>query len=113
MGYLETNKKLIVTKEAGVVTDEVSHKTQIEKSILSRAISKLLKRHLVNREFDPVDKRRSMLQLSETGQSVYDEIVPVAYAMEKELLDCFNTEESETFSELVDRLYEHTRLLGD
>jgi hypothetical protein len=33
--------------------------------------------------------------------------------MEKELLDCFNTEESETFSELVDRLYEHTRLLGD
>jgi hypothetical protein len=33
LGYLETNKKLIVTKEAGVVTDEVSYKTQIEKSI--------------------------------------------------------------------------------
>jgi len=41
LGYLETNKKLIVTKEAGVVTDEVSYKTQIEKSILSRAIQQI------------------------------------------------------------------------
>ena len=97
----------------GISADEVSNKTQIEKSILSRAISKLLNRHLLIREIDPADKRRSMLQLSETGQSVYDEIVPIAYAMEKELLDCFSRKEIETFSNLVDRLNAHAEQLAE
>ena len=97
----------------GISADEVSNKTQIEKLILSRAISKLLNRNLRNRERDPADKRRSMLNLSKTDQSVYDEIVPIAYDMEKELPNCFNAEETEAFSKLVDRLYEHARQLGD
>jgi|TARA_B110000967_G_C18836923_1_gene537256 DNA-binding MarR family transcriptional regulator len=96
-----------------VSADEVSSKTQIEKSILSRAINKLLSRHLVAREFDPSDKRRSMLNLTETGLSVYEEIVPVAYEMETELLACFNKEEQEQLSKLVDRLYDHAGKLAD
>ena len=91
----------------GISADTVSLKTRIEKSILSRAISKLLQRHLVDREFDPSDKRRSQLRLTETGQAVYAEIVPVAYRMEQELLECFSEEEREAFSRLVDRLYRH------
>ena len=91
----------------GVSADEVSLKTQIEKSILSRAINKLLSRHFVAREFDPADRRRSMLSLTKTGKSVYDEIVPVAYEFERELLECFSESEREQFSELVDKLYEH------
>ena len=92
----------------GISADEVSLKTQIEKSILSRAIAKLLGRHLVARELSPQDRRRSMLSLTDTGQAVYDEIVPVAYQMEQELLECFSAEEQQSFSELVDRLYRHT-----
>lgn len=91
----------------GVSADEVSLKTQIEKSILSRAINKLLARHFVAREFDPADRRRSMLSLTKTGKSVYDEIVPVAYQFEQALLECFSESERKQFSELVDRLYEH------
>jgi len=96
-----------------VSADEVSSKTQIEKSILSRAINKLLSRRLVAREFDPADKRRSMLNLTETGLSVYEEIVPVAYEIETELLACFNKEEQEKLSELVDRLYDHAGNLAE
>lgn len=96
-----------------VSADEVSFKTQIEKSILSRAITKLLSRHLVAREFNLSDKRRSMLNLTETGLSVYEEIVPVAYEMEQELLACFNKEEQELFSVLVDRLYDHAGKLEE
>lgn len=91
----------------GVSADEVSLKTQIEKSILSRAISKLLQRKLLERAFDPADKRRSMLRLTETGLSVYDELVPMSYDYEQELLTCFNDTERQQFSELIDRLYEH------
>lgn len=91
----------------GVSADEVSLKTQIEKSILSRAISKLLQRKLLERAFDPADKRRSMLRLTETGLSVYDELVPMSYDYEQELLTCFSDTERQQFSELIDRLYEH------
>ena len=91
----------------GVSADEVSLKTQIEKSILSRAISKLLQRKLLERAFDPADKRRSMLKLTETGLSVYDELVPMSYDYEQELLTCFSDTERQQFSELIDRLYEH------
>ena len=91
----------------GVSADEVSLKTQIEKSILSRAISKLLQRKLLERAFDPADKRRSMLRLTETGLSVYDELVPISYDYEQQLLTCFSDSESQQFSELIDRLYAH------
>ena len=113
MSVTEWRIMAVLGEYPGISADEVSNKTQIEKSILSRAISKLLNRSLLNREIDPADKRRSMLKLSKTGQSVYDEIVPIAYDMEKELLNCFNSEETEAFSKLVDRLYAHARQLGE
>jgi DNA-binding MarR family transcriptional regulator len=103
----------VLGEHPDVSADEVSFKTQIEKSILSRAINKLLSRHLIAREFNPSDKRRSMLTLTETGLSVYEEIVPVAYEMEQELLACFNEEEQEQFSVLVDRLYDHAGKLAE
>ncbi len=85
--------------------DEVSSRTQIEKSILSRAISKLLQRKLIERAFDADDKRRSILSLTKTGLSVYDEMVPISYDYEKRMLKCFNQSERKVFSEMIDRLY--------
>ena len=90
-----------------VSADEVSLKTQIEKSILSRAINKLVQRKLLQREFDPLDRRRSMLRLTATGLSVYDEVVPVSYDYEKAFVSCFTDAEREQFSEFIDRLYQH------
>ena len=90
-----------------VSADEGSLKTQIEKSILSRAINKLVQRKLLQREFDPLDRRRSMLRLTATGLSVYDEVVPVSYDYEKALVSCFTDAEREQFSEFIDRLYQH------
>ena len=91
----------------GISADEVSVKTQIEKSILSRAISKLLQRKLIEREFDSEDKRRSVLALTKTGLSVYDEMVPISYGYEQRLLECFDKKEREQFSQLIDRFYLH------
>ncbi|MGJ8630565.1 MAG: hypothetical protein ACSHWT_05955 [Glaciecola sp.] len=48
-----------------------------------------------------------MLKLTHTGMSVYDELVPISYDYEQALLTCFSEAESQQFSELIDRLYEH------
>lgn len=95
----------------GISADEISAKTQIEKSILSRAIARLLKRKFIVRETSEEDKRRSVITLSESGLSVYKEVVPLSYQHETELLQCFSKEEQQQFSELIDRLYQHAETL--
>ncbi len=97
----------VLGSNPGSSADEVSAKTQIEKSILSRAISKLLQRNLIEREFDEDDRRRSILTLSSTGTSVYNEVVPISYDYEKRFLACFSDEEQRQFRQLLDRLYQH------
>lgn len=91
----------------GISADEVSVKTQIEKSILSRAIRRLLHRKLIRREIDSTDRRRSRLELTDTGTSVYDDIVPLSYQYEQMLQQCFNDRERREFSRLIDLLYQH------
>lgn len=95
----------------GLSAEEVSHKTQIEKSILSRAIQKLLKRHLIERSVDEADRRRHSLVLSTLGDDIYQQIVPLSLDYEKELLACFSASERKQFSDLVDRLSDHAHSL--
>ncbi|BDX07096.1 MarR family winged helix-turn-helix transcriptional regulator [Planctobacterium marinum] len=95
----------------GISADEISAKTQIEKSILSRAIAKLLKRNLIERSIAEDDKRRSEIVLSETGAAVYEEIVPLSYQHEKQILACLSDTERQQFSDILDRLYQHAEKL--
>ncbi|MGB1238170.1 MAG: MarR family winged helix-turn-helix transcriptional regulator [Pseudomonadales bacterium] len=90
-----------------ISAEEVSQKTQIEKSILSRAISKLLQRNLIERSFSTQDKRRSILNLTATGITVYNEVVPLSYEYERQLQACFSEQERESFGALLDKLYNH------
>lgn len=85
--------------------DEVSQKTQIEKSILSRAISRLLQRKILSRKFSPRDRRRSMLKLTASGQAVYNELVPAAYEWEEKLIATLTKQERQTLEKLIEKLY--------
>jgi DNA-binding MarR family transcriptional regulator len=91
----------------GASADEVSAKIQIEKSIVSRALKNLLLRSLVERVVDTQDRRRQNLSLSKTGLDIYNQIVPVSYDYEQQLLTCFTKEEQALFDTLSDKLYRH------
>jgi len=91
----------------GASADEVSVKVQTEKSIISRALQKLLKRQLVDREVDQTDRRRQNLKLTKTGYEVYQQIVPLSYDYENKLLECLSSEEQQQLDALIDKLYEH------
>ncbi|MEM0912943.1 MAG: MarR family transcriptional regulator [Pseudomonadota bacterium] len=95
----------------GISADEVSIKTQIEKSLISRAVSKLLKRHLIERSISDEDKRRSELSLSEMGQDIYAEIVPLSLMFERKLLDYLSEEQQHQLDEIIDVLQEHASKL--
>ena len=84
--------------------DDVCQRTRIEKSVVSRAVARLLGRHLLVREFDQQDRRRSILSLSETGQAVYAEVMPVAEHFEGLFLSGLNEAEKKQLSTLLTKL---------
>lgn len=96
----------------GISADEVSLKTHIEKSLISRAISKLLKRKLLCRNISEDDKRRSELMLSNTGYEVYEEIVPLSLEYERKFLATLSQQEQEVLSSLIDRLSQHAESIS-
>jgi DNA-binding MarR family transcriptional regulator len=101
----------VLGEYSGISADEISAKTQIEKSLISRAISKLLKRKLIERSLSVEDKRRSEISLSETGYAVYSEIVPVSLDYEQSLLAALSEHEQVLLSDLIDRLYAHAEYM--
>jgi len=97
----------VLGEHPGSSADEVSSRTETEKSIISRSLQKLLQRNFVAREVDSNDRRRQNLTLTEIGQDVYNQIVPDSYEYEERLLKCFSDQEKATFDSLVERLYKH------
>lgn len=101
----------VLGEYSGVSADEVSAKTQIEKSLISRAISKLLKRELIERNISKEDKRRSELTLSKSGYDVYEKIVPMSLEYEEKLLSCLSESQQNDLSNIIDTLYSHAEKL--
>ena len=101
----------VLGEAPGSSADEVSIKTQIEKSIISRALQKLLQRHFVARAVDGDDRRRHNLKLTDIGQDVYQQIVPALYDYEAALLECFDKQERADFDRLAERLHQHAKTI--
>lgn len=83
---------------------EVAERTAMDKVAVSRAVARLLQRHLLQREIHRGDRRRSVLALSEAGYKVYDDVVPVALRYERELFAALDDEERATFDRLMSKL---------
>lgn len=100
----------------GASADEISNKTQIEKSMISRAVQKLLGRNLVIRHVDQQDRRRQNLDLTPTGKDVYQQIVPISYDYEDNLLECLSDREIKQLDTIINKLDAHagdTAVKGD
>ncbi|HEY5641594.1 MAG TPA: MarR family transcriptional regulator [Woeseiaceae bacterium] len=96
----------------GLSAVEVAERTLMDKVAVSRAVTKLLKSGRLDREFADADKRRSILNLSEEGRRVHNEIAPLALRFERDLLHGLSDEEKQQLDVLMERLLARARLLG-
>ena len=83
----------ILAEYPGISAREVAEKTLMDKVAVSRAVNQLLERELLRRNFDSGDRRRSILELSDEGFAVYNEVAPFAIEYERRLLAKMNSEE--------------------
>jgi len=84
----------------------------MDKVAVSRAVTKLIKNGRIDREFDDTDKRRSILNLSEDGKKLHDEIAQLALQFERDLLLGFSEEELEILNNIMERLLARASLIG-
>ena len=101
----------ILGRYPGLSAVEVAERTLMDKVAVSRAVTKLLKNGRLDREFADADRRRSILNLSEDGQRVHDEIAPLALQFERELLDGVSDEDREKLDNIMEQLLKRARML--
>lgn len=70
---------------APLSSKELAEHTAMDQVAVTRAVSLLVKKRLVSRRGDSVDRRRVVLRLSATGKDAYDAVAPLARAIEEEL----------------------------
>lgn len=102
----------ILGRFPGLSAVEVAERTMMDKVAVSRAVTKLIKNGRLDRQFADADRRRSILNLSEDGQKLHDEVAPLALRFEHDLLHGISSEDLERFDRVIERLMTRSRLLG-
>lgn len=102
----------IVGRFPGLSAIEVADRTMMDKVAVSRAVTKLLKNGRIDREFADADRRRSILNLSEEGKRVHDEVATLAMQFERDLLHGLDDDDIDKLNVLMDRVLARARLIG-
>ncbi len=88
-------------------------RSAMDKVAISRAVSSLTELNYITREVHDDDKRRSILNLSEQGVDIYNQIVPLAREYESKLLAQFDDAETHQLNTLLLRLKKAAESLND
>ncbi|UPG91074.1 MarR family winged helix-turn-helix transcriptional regulator [Luteibacter aegosomaticola] len=83
---------------------QVVERTRMDKVAVSRAVARLVEAGRIDRGTFDGDKRRSVLNLSEAGWAIHDEVAPLARAHERELLEKLSEDEKAWLEKILDKL---------
>lgn len=96
-----------------MTANEVAARAAMDKVQVSRAVSRLLKAGRLSRAEDPGDRRRAVLDFTSQGRAVYQEIVPLALARERVLLDGLSDEDRATLDRVLQTLLDRGQAIED
>ena len=96
----------------GLSAIEVAERTMLDKVAVSRAVTKLIKSGRIDRQFADADKRRSILNLSEEGKTLHDEIGQLGLQFERDLVEGFSEDEMKNLNDIIQRLLARARLIS-
>jgi DNA-binding MarR family transcriptional regulator len=76
----------------------ISHCTRTHKSTISRAVTALMQRQLVERVENEDDRREFSLRMTRKGRALYEELIPRLLRKELEIMSCLTARERESFA---------------
>ena len=82
----------------------IAHCTRTHKSTISRAVTALMKRQLVERVENADDRREFALRMTRKGKALYEELIPRLLRREQEILSCLSAQERKDFAMLLGKI---------
>ena len=82
----------------------IAHCTRTHKSTISRAVTTLTARQLVERVENADDRREFRLRMTRKGKALYEELIPRLKRKEQAILSCLSTQERKDFAMLLGKI---------
>jgi DNA-binding MarR family transcriptional regulator len=76
----------------------IAHCTRTHKSTISRAVTALMDRELVERVENQDDRREFALRMTRKGKALYQQLIPRLKRREQEILSCLSAGERKAFA---------------
>lgn len=91
----------------------IAHCTRTHKSTISRAVTALMKRQMVERVENADDRREFRLRLTRKGAALYEELIPRLLRREQEILSCLSAQERKSLALLLGKIEDSLGLVRD
>ena len=82
----------------------IAHCTRTHKSTISRAVTALMKRQLVERVENADDRREFALRMTRKGNALYQQLIPRLLRKEQKILSCLSARERKDFAEMLGKI---------
>ena len=112
LGIPEWRVIAVLAMRPSLSAAEVAACTGMDAVAVSRAVGRLLRSGRLRRATADDDRRRSVLDLTPAGRSVYCQIAPLALDYERELLDGLDAHEAAALDSIVRKLTVRARELA-
>lgn len=89
----------------------ISQCTRTHKSTISRAVTSLMARELVERVENEDDRREFRLRMTRKGFALYEELIPRLLRREQEILSCLSAQERRDFATLLGKIEDSLGLI--
>lgn len=89
----------------------IAHCTRTHKSTISRAVTALMARQLVERVENADDRREFRLRMTRQGKALYQKLIPRLLRKEQEILACLSEQEREEFALLLGKIEQSLHLV--
>jgi DNA-binding MarR family transcriptional regulator len=82
----------------------IAHCTRTHKSTISRAVTALMDRQLVERVENEDDRREYRLRMTRKGKALYGELIPRLLRREQEIMSCLSAQERKEFALMLGKI---------
>jgi DNA-binding MarR family transcriptional regulator len=82
----------------------IAHCTRTHKSTISRAVTTLMTRQLVERVENEDDRREFRLRMTRKGEALYEELIPRLKRREQAILSCLSAQERKDFAHMLGKI---------
>ena len=82
----------------------IAHCTRTHKSTISRAVTALMTRQLVERVENEDDRREFRLRMTRKGKALYQALIPRLKRKEQAILSCLSAQERKNFAQMLGKI---------